>query len=300
VAVCHVLRYAPFFRELKRLVDSGVIGRVVTIQHNENIGNYHFAHSFVRGNWRRQDQASPLMMQKSCHDLDLLVWLVGSECKQIASFGELAYFTAAHAPQGAAERCADCPLQDTCRYSAYKSYLPARGSWPASVLTEDQSIDGLQEAIRKGDYGRCVYHCDNDVCDHQVTILQFDNGVTATFNLSAFTDRIARTLKIMGEEGEIRASELENTIEVIPFGSNAVDRRRPKRIHPKAPTSGHGGGDSQLMDDFIDLLSGKRSDTLSSIVQSTESHMMACAAEEARLRGSVVDVADYRKKHTKA
>ncbi|MDR0929776.1 MAG: Gfo/Idh/MocA family oxidoreductase [Oscillospiraceae bacterium] len=299
VAICHVLRYAPFFRELKRLLDSGVIGRVLTIQHSENIGNYHFAHSFVRGNWRRQDQASPLLMQKSCHDMDLLVWLVGSDCRQIASFGELTYFTAAHAPEGAAHRCADCPLKDTCRFSAYKSYLPARGSWPASVLTEDQSTEGLKEAIAKGAYGRCVYHCDNDVCDHQVTILQFDNGVTATFNLSAFTDRIARTLKIMGEDGEIRASELTNAIEVIPFAANGVERRQSMVIHPQAAVSGHGGGDSQLMDDFIDLLSGKRNDTSSSITQSTQSHMMACAAEEARLHGSVVDVAAYRRRHTR-
>jgi predicted dehydrogenase len=299
VVVCHVLRYAPFFREIKRLLDSGIIGRVITIQHNENIGNFHFAHSFVRGNWRRKDQSSSLMMQKSCHDMDLLVWLVGSDCRQVASFGDLTYFTAANAPEGAAARCADCPLKDDCRFSAYQSYLPAMGSWPASVLTAEQTAVGLEEAIRSGAYGRCVYHCDNDVCDHQVTILEFENGVSATFNLSAFTDRIGRTLKIMGEDGEIRASELTNTIEVIPFGSNAVDRRETIVIHPQAAVSGHGGGDTQLMDDFISQIEGRQTAVLCNIAQSTESHMMACAAEDARLSGQVIRVDEYKKLHTR-
>ena len=135
VTVCHVLRYSPFFRELKKAVTSGKIGRVITIQHNENIGNFHFAHSFVRGNWRRSDEASPLIMQKSCHDMDLLVWLTDSRCESIASFGDLRYFTAGNAPEGAAKRCCDCPLKESCRFSAYRCYLPIAGNWPAVVLT---------------------------------------------------------------------------------------------------------------------------------------------------------------------
>lgn len=73
VMVCHVLRYTPFFSKLKELIESGIIGDVVDIQHNENIGNFHFAHSFVRGNWRNSDETSPLILQKSCHDLDILL-----------------------------------------------------------------------------------------------------------------------------------------------------------------------------------------------------------------------------------
>ena len=203
VSVCHVLRYSPFFRALKKAVTDGKIGRVITIQHNENIGNFHIAHSFVRGNWRRSDLASPLIMQKSCHDMDLLVWLAGSRCESIASFGDLTYFRADNAPQGAAERCCECKLKDRCRFSAYRCYLPVAGNWPATVLTEDQSEEGIREAIRTGPYGRCVYHCDNDVCDHQVSILRFTNGVTATFNLSGFTNKMTRTLKIMGEDGAL-------------------------------------------------------------------------------------------------
>ena len=127
VTVCHVLRYSPFFRALKKAVTDGKIGRVITIQHNENIGNFHIAHSFVRGNWRRSDLASPLVMQKSCHDMDLMVWLTGSKCESISSFGDLTYFKAENAPENAAERCAECPLKDSCRYLATIIQLPVPG-----------------------------------------------------------------------------------------------------------------------------------------------------------------------------
>lgn len=299
VVVCHVLRYSPFFREIKRIIDSGELGRVVTIQHNENVGSFHIAHSFVRGNWRRSDVASSMIMQKSCHDMDLLAWLVGSDCRKVASFGDLTYFKEANAPEGSAARCADCALKDECRYSAYRAYLPVMGNWPATVLTSDQTREGLLEAIRTGPYGRCVYRCDNDVCDHQVTILEFENGVTATFNLSGFTNRVTRTLKIMCERGEIRASELKNEIEITHFAPNAADRSDSTVIHPERTTSGHGGGDSQIVEEFLDLLEGRSTDALSEISRSVESHMMACAAEESRVCGKVIHVAEYREEHTR-
>ena len=297
VAICHVLRYSPFFLEIKRAIDAGKIGRVITIQHNENIGNFHFAHSFVRGNWRRSDEASSLIMQKSCHDMDLLVWLAGSACESVSSFGDLTQFRAENAPKGAAKRCCDCPLRDSCRYSAYLSYLPIAGSWPAAVLTEDQSEAGLRKAIETGPYGRCVYACDNDVCDHQVSILRFRNGITATFHLSAFTNRITRTMKIMGSEGELRASEAENEIEITRFAPNGAARVTSETIHPEIPTSGHSGGDAGIVDSFLAALEGRRTESSTDIHESVESHMMACAAEESRLTGRVIRVDAYRKAH---
>ncbi len=297
VTVCHVLRYSPFFRELKKAVTDGRIGRVITIQHNENIGNFHIAHSFVRGNWRRSDLASPLVMQKSCHDMDLLVWLAGSRCESVASFGDLTYFRPENAPEGAARRCCDCPHKDSCRFSAYRCYLPVMGEWPAAVLTEEQTGDGLKEAIRTGPYGRCVYYCDNNVCDHQVSILRFANGVTATFNLSGFTNRMMRTIKIMGEDGEIRASEDANEIEIIRFASNWKEQGEREIIRPREATSGHNGGDSGIVDDFLDMLEGRELASATDIHESVESHMMACAAEEARITGTVVSIAEFRRKH---
>jgi len=299
VVVCHVLRYSPFFRTIKQCIDSGRIGRVITVQHNENIGNYHIAHSFVRGNWRNSDISSPLIMQKSCHDMDLLVWLLGSRCRTIASFGGLTYFRKENAPEGARERCADCPHRETCRFSAYRCYLPVMGAWPATVLTENQTEEGLREAIRTGPYGRCVFFCDNNVCDHQVCAIEFENGVTATFNLSGFTNRMARTLKIMGEDGEIRASEYDNTIEITRFSANAVECCESTVIHPDLSTSGHGGGDGGIVRDFLALLEGRQGEASSDIRASVESHMMACAAEESRMTDSVVSIEDFRRRHRK-
>jgi predicted dehydrogenase len=292
-----VLRYSPFFREIRKAITDGKIGRVITIQHNENIGNFHIAHSFVRGNWRRSDLSSPLIMQKSCHDMDLLVWLTGSRCSSIASFGDLTYFRGENAPAGSGRRCCDCPLKDSCRFSAYRCYLPVAGDWPAAVLTEDQSEEGLREAIRTGPYGRCVYRCDNNVCDHQVSILRFDNGVTATFNLSGFTDRMTRTIKIMGEDGEIRASEAENEIEIIRFASTGREAGEREVIRPEVAQSGHSGGDSGIVEDFLAMLEGRLGTSATDIRESVESHMMACAAEEARLTGTVVRIADFRRRH---
>ena len=297
VTVCHVLRYSPFFRELKNAVAEGKIGRVITIQHNENIGNFHIAHSFVRGNWRRSDLASPLVMQKSCHDMDLLVWLAGSGCESVASFGDLTYFRTENAPEGAAERCCECPLKDSCRFSAYRCYLPVAGNWPAVVLTEDQTENGLREAIRTGPYGRCVFHCDNNVCDHQVSILRFRNGITATFNLSGFTNRMMRTIKIMGEDGEIRANEADNVIEITRFASTGVAEPETEVIRPQESTSGHSGGDSGIIDDFLGILEGRELASATDIHESVESHMMACAAEEARITGKVISITDFRKRH---
>ena len=297
VTVCHVLRYSPFFWEIKKAISDGKIGRVITIQHNENIGNFHIAHSFVRGNWRRSDLASPLVMQKSCHDMDLLVWLAGSRCESLASFGDLTYFKAENAPDGAAECCCDCPLKENCRFSAYRCYLPVAGGWPATVLTEDQSEEGLREAIRTGPYGRCVYHCDNNVCDHMVSILQFTNGVTATFNLSGFTNRMTRTLKIMGEDGEIRASEAENIIEITRFAGNSAERFESEIIRPEVSSSGHSGGDSGIVEDFLSILEGKKNESATDIHESVESHMMACAAEESRCTGQIVRIEEFRRQH---
>ena len=171
------------------------------------------------------------------------------------------------------------------------------GNWPATVLTEDQTEEGLREAIRTGPYGRCVYRNDNNVCDHQVCILRFTNGVTATFNLSGFTNQMARTIKIMGEDGEIRASEAENVIEITRFASNSVDIPEREIIHPEFSNSGHSGGDSGIVEDFLRMMTGGENVSATDIHESVESHMMACAAEEARITGSVVRIAEFRKAH---
>ncbi|GAA4654190.1 Gfo/Idh/MocA family oxidoreductase [Anaerocolumna aminovalerica] len=294
VIVCHVLRYTNFFAEIKKIIDSNELGKVVTIQHNENVGNYHIAHSFVRGNWRRSDLASPLIMQKSCHDMDILTWLVNSNAKRISSYGDLRYFKEENAPKDSSDRCLTCKAAKECRFDVRKAYLPVIGQWPATVISQDQTEEGLLKALETSPYGRCVYRCDNDVCDNQVSLIEFENGVTVSFNLSGFTNRMCRTIKIMCENGEIRGDDGLNIIEVTHFAPNAVGGYEQRVIHPGSVEGGHGGGDTGLMEDFLDMLESKGEDSRSSIDRSVESHIMAYAAEEARVTGKTIEIQGFK------
>ena len=290
ITVCHVLRYTNFFSKLKEIVDSGELGRIVAIEHSENVGNFHIAHSFVRGNWRRSEESSPIIMQKSCHDMDILTWLVGSEAKKIASFGSLRHFKEENAPEGSAARCLQCGAADSCQYNAVRAYLPVRGSWPATLLGPDQSEEGILKALETSPYGRCVYRCDNDVCDHQVTIIEFKNGVNVSFTLSGFTNRMCRNIKIMCEYGEINACDDGDQIEITRFNSNQVEQISKTLIRTAQVEGFHGGGDSLLMEDFISNLESGSAESKTTIERSIESHIMAYAAELSRVTGRVVDM----------
>lgn len=286
--ICHVLRYTPFYSTIKNIIDSGIIGDVKSIQHNENIGYFHFAHSFVRGNWRNSEESSPLILQKSCHDMDILLWLVGADCTKVSSFGHLSYFNSNNKPEDAADRCVNCRVEDKCPYSAKKIYYNSIGSWPTTVISEIQTKEAVEKAVKEGPYGRCVFSCDNNVMDHQATILEFANGVTVTFNLSAFSNKVHRTIRVMGTLGEIIADDSINQIEYQIFGTN-----ERVVINPKVVAGGHGGGDTGLMDDFIKLVQSKDGEALTSAQVSVQSHMMAFAAEESRINNVVVDLKEF-------
>ena len=293
ITVCHVLRYTNFFGVIKDILDSGELGKIVAIKHSENIGNFHMAHSFVRGNWRNDILSSPIIMQKSCHDLDILLWLTGAHCRNVAAFGSLSYFKESNAPAGSSERCCNCPVADTCRFEAKKCYLPTLGFWPTDVVCLEQTEDALMEALESGPYGRCVYRCDNNVCDHMSIILDFDNDVTATFSLTAQTSPCHRNIHIMCEDGEIIADDGDRQILVRKHVSSQADTFQERVINVRTNGSGHGGGDAGIMEDFTASLSAG-TQTKSAISASVESHLMACAIEKARLTGTVVDMTDFR------
>ena len=294
ITVCHVLRYAPFFMELKRIVDSGQLGKIIAIKHSENIGNFHMAHSFVRGNWRNDVLSSPIILQKSCHDLDILLWLTGAHCRRVAAFGSLSFFRPENAPEGAADRCTDCPHSKACRFDAWQVYHPTLGQWPTDVVCLEQTEDALAEALRTGPYGRCVYKCDNNVCDHMSVAMEFDGGITATFSLTAQTSRIHRNIHIMCQDGEIEADDLDGTITVTRFPRNQAEAPVSRTITLGSRLEGHGGGDEGIMADFTASLREDACESRSSISRSVESHLMACAIEKARLTGQTVDMEDYR------
>lgn len=124
VIVCHVLRYTPIYSKLKDILDTGVIGDIVSVMSIENVGYWHQAHSFVRGNWRNSETTSPMILQKCCHDMDLLLWLTGKTCESVSSFGDTYLFKEECAPKGAALRCMDgCKAREDCPYDAEKIYL---------------------------------------------------------------------------------------------------------------------------------------------------------------------------------
>lgn len=293
VVVCHVLRYTPFFGKVKELLDSGVIGELVTVQHQENVVYWHQAHSFVRGNWRRTDETSFMLLAKCCHDLDLLLWLSGKRCVRVSSYGSTYLFRADKAPAGAALRCLDgCAVKDTCPYDAEKIYLtnPRTGvcqgktGWPCEVLANEPTPENIRQAIQTGPYGRCVYHCDNDVVDHQVVNMELTGGVTAQLTMSAFTERGGRDTRLMGTKGEIIATLSENRITVMPFGGESYTIDVSKLA---TDFSGHAGGDVRMVEDFLqwvdtDTIPSARMSTLD---RSLESHFVAFAAEQSRLSG---------------
>ena len=294
VTVCHVLRYTAFFRKIKEILDSGELGKIVSIKHSENIGNFHMAHSFVRGNWRNDMESSPIIMQKSCHDLDILLWLTGSHCTRVAAFGSLTYFKEEKAPAGSATRCMECPVAEGCRFDAKKCYLPTLGQWPTEVVCLKQTESALLDALKTSPYGRCVYRCDNNVCDHMSIIMEFENGVTATFSLNGQTSACHRNIHIMCEDGEIIADDGERTIRIVRHVASPADSFEEHIIHIRANASGHGGGDAGIMEDFAASLENSSIESRSSVSRSVESHLMACAIEQARLKGCTIDMKEFK------
>ena len=296
------LRYTNLFVAIKQLLDEGSIGELISIQHSENVAYWHYAHAFVRGNWRSSATSSPLILAKSCHDMDLLLWLTGADCTQISSFGSLSHFTSAHAPQGAPQRCLDgCPAAQNCLYYAPNFYLTGETGWPASAISDDVSAQGLLKALQEGPYGRCVYHCDNDVVDHQVVTMEFANAVTATFSMCAFSNQIKRTITLMGTKGELHGSSGKDTseLEFVPFGSG---ERHTITLPIGGGPQGYGGGDFGLMRHFVNLVQNddqprepREPRESSSIATSVQSHLMAFAAEKSRREHRVINMELFRR-----
>ncbi len=298
--VCHVLRYTPFYKALKNIIESGTIGRVMNINHTEGVGNIHQSHSFVRGPWRNEAASTPMILAKCCHDTDLLQWLVGESCTKIQSYGFLSYFCKENAPEGAPERCLDgCPHKDTCHY-----YAPSLYQLPTAEVQHFKAVvaghfnptdEEVQEALKTSYYGQCVFHCDNDVVDHQIVNMVFGNDVPGTLTMSAF-NKGGRTTVIMGTEGELRVDMEKQSIELYDFKTSTSRELydADNNAFDQTIAGGHGGGDLGLMADLYDYIAlGKPSNSISDIEISAISHLMCFAAEKARHEDRVVNMIDY-------
>ena len=298
LAVGHVMRYTPYTRAVKQIADSGQLGDIMSVQHLEPVGFWHQAHSYVRGNWRRSDLATSMLMAKSCHDLDWLQYILGRAPLRVSSFGSLTHFTAANRPPGAADQCVACSVEPDCPYSAPRLYrgLLDRGArgWPLSVVIDDFSPEALDEALVTGPYGRCVYACDNDVVDHQVVALELPGATTGTittgtFTMTAFTEAGHRRTRLFGTRAELAGDG--ETIRVYDFLTRAERTVTPAAAGGMSAAGGHGGGDAGLMDAFTAAVdTGDRALISSGPRESLASHLAVFAAERARLNGTVENI----------
>lgn len=298
-AVCHVLRYTRFTRKLKEMIDSGIIGDVVSVQHLEPVGYWHQAHSFVRGNWRNEKMSSPMLLAKSCHDLDWISHIMGNpKCLRISSFGGLHHFKKEQKPAeaGSAKRCVECAHEPKCPYSAIKIYVGRakhdKFEWPVDILTPERTVAAVEAAVREGPYGRCVFECDNDVVDHQVVNMEFDGCRTASFTMTAFTLIGGRHTRIFGTLGSIHGDS--QTIVHYDYLSDKKEIIDTEAGADQTAAGGHGGGDYGLIRSFVEAVAANDSmKILSGPDVSLETHMMVFAAEKARRENRVVVMDDY-------
>ena len=289
LAVAHVLRYTPFFQALNNVTRSGRLGEIVTVEHRENVSAFHMAHSFVRGNWAVASESTPMIVQKCCHDFDILNWNLESPVTHLSSVGSLLHFRPGNTPVGATERCTDgCPVA-ACPYDARKYLNPAWTAWPVHVLTDDLSQEGRMAALRDGPWGRCVYKAGSDVVDHQVVTMELASGASVVLVMHGHSAEESRTMRYDGTKATLRARfGRESVIEVTDHATGATDN-----VPIGAAVGGHGGGDGGVLESFLtDVRSGGT--PLTAAAESLESHVLAFAAEDARLSGERIDIAAYR------
>jgi len=290
--ICHVLRYAPFWQTLREIVQSGRLGRIVSVDHRENLWFFHMAHSFVRGNWRQDETSGPMILTKCCHDFDILYWILRQPVVWLNSFGTLTHFRPENAPEGAAERCVDCQLAESCKYYAPRVYANDRNGWPMNAVSIIPTVEARMEALRTGPYGRCVYHSDNDVVDHQTVNMMLEDGTTVTLTMQGQSDTEGRTMRYDGTDATLyaRFTAAGHKVTIRDHLSGKTERV----TITDRDRSGHGGGDFGIVRSFVNAVQGHPDDSVTTARESLESHLLAFAAEEARLNHSVVHMPEYR------
>jgi len=297
IIVCFVLRYTPFYRTVKEVLNSGRLGDIISLSADEGVTPWHFSHAFVRGHWSIGEKSSPMIVAKCCHDTDMIHWLIGKECKSIASFGELKYYKKENAPEGATTRCTDgCPHAQTCKFSALRFASDKRFPWLPQVFdrAHEAEPEEIIEWLKTSPWGRCVYHCDNNVADHQVMSMEFEEGITAEFSINSFN--AGRHIEIFGTKGRLKGGEFYK--EHCGFELCVEDHEGNFEIIevPEVPVNdAHGGGDSGLICQLYELMTSDEDQlaSASSIHAAVHSHLIAFAAEQSRLEGKVIKLEHF-------
>jgi len=277
VAVCHTLRFMPGYRKVKELLDAGAIGELIHIEHMEAISNLRFAHNYVRGRWSQEKLNTFLLLHKCSHDIDFINWLFRDPCIRVSSFGSLKYFIAENAPHGSTRRCTDgCMVADSCPYNALKIYVESPPEeWPARDISVIHSKEKHLEAIKTGPYGTCVWHGDNDVVDHQVVMMEFKGGATATCILTGYSATNGRRIRLQGTKGEILFDEASETISISEFYGNRneiISLPQSKIYHPE---------DQEIVNEWLESVISSASVTVDA-AEALRTHAVVFAAELSR------------------
>lgn len=296
IMVCFVLRYAPFYRRIKDLILADEIGEIINIQTSEYVSYHHMSTSHVRGKWNNSEKChSSMLLAKCCHDLDIMMWLMGeTKPAYVSSFGCNKQFVKENAPENSGTRClVDCPLVEECLYSAKRIYIdhPDRWSfyvWDALEHIENPTIEDKIELLKTSPYGVCAYKSDNNVVDHQTVSVMFENGATGTHIMVGGTSYGTRTIHITGTKGVIKGD-----FEKGKFTLSKIDPR-PECEHDdtifdlKIDNDTHGGGDLDLVRDFVAYARGEQpSVSCTSITDSLSGHLVVFLADKSRENGGI-------------
>ncbi len=282
VVVCHVLRYTMFYKEIKRLIDEGVLGEIVNINATENVAYWHQCHSYVRGNWHNSKETAPQILTKCSHDFDIVTWLMNKKPTVVSSFGDLYFFKKENKPENSTNQCHDCPLGYNCDFNAYKFYLKNK-DWLKPFMGKDVSDEKIDAFLKISNFGHCVFDMDNDTVDHQVVNIQFEDKTTASLTMNAFSRNCYRDIKIYGTKGDLVGNFENNIIHVNLY--NYKDESFDIDIQKlTSDFSGHGGGDAVMFKELLQyLLYGTKTESLTLLEDSVVSHKMAFLSEKSRL-----------------
>lgn len=307
VLVCHVLRYTPYYSTIKQLIENGEIGKIFTIEMSEHVWIAHFLDSFVRGKWNSEESCgSGFLLQKCCHDMDLMCWLNNKVSPiKVSSFGSRSHFIPTKAPKGATEYCYQCPHNDTCLYSAQKVHLEQdmipfqtwRGiNKPWQEITKEEKA----EYLKHSNYGKCAYNAGGDIVDRQVVTVEFEDGTIATHNLVGGVTCDNRFIHIIGSLGEIYGhvntgkftiSRMDRSGNNFGPVSEEIDVSKYVKINSNGSYSGHGGGDYAIMHDAVRFFAGEGSSiSITKIEDSIYGHVLVYAAEESRKENKVINI----------
>ena len=311
VVICHVLRYTPFYSRIKKIIDSGKIGRVMDMQLNEHVWYGHFVNAYVRGKWRKESECgSGLLLAKCCHDTDLICWLNNvTRPKKVSSFGARSFFKKENAPEGATEYCFDCPAKKDCMFNAYKfeienDFIPfytwAGINKPLEQITREEK----EEFLKHDPYGQCVYLSDMDIVDKQCVNVEFENGTLATLTVVGGTSKAGRHIHIICEYGEIVGYIEENKFTLRTFDKNRIDysdeeidlSAEAENDEKDNSVAGHYGGDYYIMRDLVRYLNGEKTSVATTVIEdSVNGHLVCYAAEDSRKEDKSVFLKDYER-----